>query len=425
MLYDSGLVADRIHLDDLARPRLPWPLRAANALAAPLSRLLRLDEASLVAAARRRTRCDDLGDEAFLAPLRVLLGALEREAGLSLLGRFSTRAFLVQLLSNRLLVEDCIARHPEILDARIERPIIIAGLPRTGTTHLHNLIAADPTLRSLPLWEALEPVPRPGEPARPPPDDPRWQRCAQALRLQDWLMPEFKRMHEMTPDAIHEEIQLLAIDFSTMLFESSYRVPSYRAWYMDHDQTRAYRYLHRVLQVLQWLRGTGLRWTLKSPQHLEQMRALMQVFPDARVIQTHRDPVRITASLCTMLAYSSRMQARRVDPREIGRVWSRRIEDLLRGSIEGRRYVPPDQIFDVRFDEFMKDDVAMVERVYAFAGQPWTPEARSAIRAYRDANPRGKHGTVEYRLDDVGLDADERRDALRFYTEAFDVTEEG
>jgi hypothetical protein len=236
-------------------------------------------------------------------------------------------------------------------------------------------------------------------------------------------MPLFPLMHEMTADARHEEIQLLAIGFSTMLFESSYYVPSYAAWYKRSDQRPAYRYLRRCLQALQWLRGPK-RWVLKSPQHLEQQAALIEIFPDATFVQTHRDPLRITASLCTMIAYGNRMNARRVDPVAVGRYWAARTEDLLRGSIAGRAALPPGQVLDVHFVQFMKDDVATAERVLEFAGHPVSDEARGAIRAFMDANPRGKHGTIDYRLEDVGLDAEERRAALRFYRDHFGVEEE-
>ena len=163
---------------------------------------------------------------------------------------------------------------------------------------------------------------------------------------------------------------------------------------------------------------------LKSPQHLEQQAALIEIFPDATFVQTHRDPVRITASLCTMIAYGSRMNARRVDPVAVGRYWAARTEDLLRGSIQGRAALPPAQVIDVHFVSFMKDDVAIAERVLAFAGQPVTDQARGAIRAFMDANPRGKHGTIDYRLEDVGVDFSERRAALRFYRDHFGVQEE-
>jgi hypothetical protein len=412
-------------IPDLSQPRLPWPLRTANALGGPAAgRLVSLEAESLLRAARKRIGLEDFGDDRFREPLAVLLRALESEADLSALGRLSTRGLLIQLLSNRLLVEDRIRRHPEILERPVERPVVIAGLPRTGTTHLHNLISQDPALRTLPYWESLEPLPLPRDVRRSGEPDPRVVRCERALRLLDFALPDFRRMHEMTAEAAHEEIQLLALEFSSMLFEASYHVPSYRDWYRSHDQTPAYRYLYRVLQVLQWLRGDGRRWALKTPQHLEQLGPLMAVFPDAYVIQTHRDPLRITASLCTMVAYSSRMQARRVDAHAVGRYWAQRVEDLLRGSIEGRKHVPEDRFFDLRFQEFMKDEVAMVQRVYAFAEQPWGADAERAIRGYMDAHPRGKHGTIAYHLEDVGLDAGERREALRFYRERFELGEE-
>jgi hypothetical protein len=415
---------EAIHIDDLAGPRLPFALRALNALGGPIARwVVSLDPGDLLAAACARTGMHDYGDPSFREPLAVLLEAFERDADLSALGRISARGLVLQLLANRLRIEDLFRRHPEIEEERIERPIIIAGLPRTGTTHLHNLISQDPSLRSLPYWESLEPVPDPREDCAAHGRDPRVVRCEKALAMVHRVMPLFPLMHEMTADARHEEIQLLAIEFSTMLFESSYYVPSYADWYKRSDQRPAYRYLRRCLQALQWLRGPK-RWVLKSPQHLEQQAALIEIFPDATFVQTHRDPLRITASLCTMIAYGSRMNARRVDPAAVGRYWAARTEDLLRGSITGRAALPLAQVIDVHFRQFMKDDVATAERVLDFAGHPVSDDARAAIRAFMDANPRGRHGTIDYRLEDVGLDAAERRAALRFYRDYFDVEEE-
>jgi hypothetical protein len=230
-------------------------------------------------------------------------------------------------------------------------------------------------------------------------------------------------MHEMTVEARHEEIQLLALEFSTMLFESMYVVPSYRDWYRRSDQTAAYRYLKRMLQVLQWLRGPR-RWVLKSPQHLEQIGPLLAVFPDAFVVFTHRDPVRVTASFCTMGAYGLRMQNEGIDVHAAGRYWAARIEDLLRAAVESRDRIPPGQGMDVRFHEFMADDLAMAERVLDFAGEPRTAEARREIDRYLAGHRRGRLGTIDYRLEDFGLDPAERRAALRFYQERFGVPDE-
>ncbi len=411
-------------ITDFAKPRLPWPIRAANSLATPaLPRLTRLDEEGLLATASRRTGLRDFGDASFREPLRVLVGALRGQAELSPLGAVMARQFLVQLLCTRLRAEEIIRRHPQILHQPVRAPIFIIGLPRTGTTHLHNLVSRHPALRSLPYWESLDPVPADAAPGTDTSTDPRRRRCEVALRLQHYVMPRFAAMHEMTAEAPHEEIQLLAIDFSTMLFETMYQASSYRDWYKSHEQTPAYRYLKRMLQILQWLRGPN-RWLLKSPQHLEQLGPLLAVFPDAVIVQTHRDPLRVLASLCTMTAYGLRMQTRRIDPQATGRYWSDRLDDLLRGSVEGRARIPAGQVLDVRFDEFMSDDVAMATRVLEFASLETNREARERIEQWMDANPRGKHGAVRYRLETFGLDPQERRAALRFYQEFFAVPDE-
>jgi len=231
-------------------------------------------------------------------------------------------------------------------------------------------------------------------------------------------------MHEMTVDHVHEEIQLLAIDFSTMLFETVAPMPGWRDYYLAHDQTPSYEYMKKVLQVLQWQRG-GVRWTLKSPQHIEQFGPLLATFPDATFVVTHRDPVAVTASVCTMLAYSARLSQAVPDPVRVGQYWAERLEMMLRACARDRDLLPADRSIDVRFDEFMADDVAMVERIYDIAGQPMTPAARAAMDAFMADHPRGRHGAVLYDLADFGLDRDERVKALQFYVDRFNVTMEG
>ena len=416
---------DPIRIDDYGRPGLPLPLRVLNRVAGPFARrLVSLDPAALLAAARKRTGLSDFGPDGFREPFELLLRAFENEAGLTPMGRVLTRQLMLQLLGTRLRMQDLVTRHPEIERERIAAPIVIMGLPRTGTTHLHNLISQDPDLHSLAYWESLEPVPPAAVLADPSAPDPRFGRCEQALKFLHYVMPLLPLMHEMTSESRHEEVQLLAVEFATMLFEASYRVPSYRDWYQATDQAPAYATLKRLLQILQWHRGGGGRWVLKSPQHLEQIGPLLATFPDAKIVQTHRDPVRVTASFCTMGAYSLRMNAGAIDPIAVGRYWADRIEAMLRASIDDRPRIPAEQIFDLRFHDFMADDVAMVERIYAFAEQPLTPAAQRAMRDYMAANPRGKHGTVAYSLEDFGIDPDERRRALRFYQERFELPDD-
>jgi hypothetical protein len=295
----------RIALDDLAQPRFSEPVQAILDMMSEAGAAVSLRPDDLMAAAASETGLDDFGPLDFISRLEVLCGSLRDEAGLNDAGLLAQSLLLTGLLRNRLLLEDLVKRHPEILGERIEKPIVICGLPRTGSTHLHNLISSDPALRSLPYWESLEPVLADRERPASGAPDPRLERTEMALSFVNSAMPEFKRMHEMTVDHVHEEIQLLAIDFSTMLFETIAPIPGWRDNYLARDQRSSYAYLKKVLQVLQWLRG-GTRWVLKSPQHLEQFPALYEVFPDATFVVTHRDPVSVTASMVTMLAYSAR-----------------------------------------------------------------------------------------------------------------------
>ena len=413
-----------IRITDWDNPRLPFPFRILNAASAwPARRFVSLEPENLLHTASRQTGLADFGDDRFQEPLEVLVRAVRTDTVLSPFGRFAARQLVLQLLRSRLRLEELYRQHPEIEDEEILRPIIVAGLPRTGTTHLFNLLSQDRSLRWLPYWESLEPFPDPEELPGRDGRDPRIDRCARALDGINKVIPLFSAMHEFTVEGPHEEIQLLAIDFSTMLFEGSYHVPSYGAWYKRTDQKATYGYLKRCLKALQFLRR-GERWLLKSPQHLENLEALVTTFPDATFIQTHRDPVRITASLTTMVAYGSRMQEKNPNVRAIARYWSRRTEDLLRAGVRDRRLLPESNVMDVHFHEFMADMPRTVKRIFEFADHPFTKETALAIDTFLAENPRGKHGLIDYRLEDLGLDPQERRKALAFYRERFNVPED-
>jgi len=355
-------------IDDWQRPRLPLALRIFNSLSDSLAqRFFPVDEDSLLELARRRTGLTDFGDEEFREPLQVLADALESEAGLTPVGRVSARTVLSQLLTTRLYTQELLTRHPEIRELPVRSPIIIVGLPRTGTTHLHNLLCQDPSLRWLPFWESEEPLRDPR--TRPWWPDLRVPKAALKLKLGIRVAPLMPLMHEMGARLPHEELQLSAVAFRSFFFETAFRVPSYRRWYAAADHTTGYDTLRKILQVLQWTRG-GERWVLKSPQHLDQLRPLMKTFPDAKVIRTHRDPVRVALSLTTMLVYGSRVFHREVDPVAEARACVDRIEQMLRASIEDEALIPPGQVLHVHFKEFMADPWGTVKRIFEFSGQP-------------------------------------------------------
>jgi len=409
-----------VRIDDLRNPRFSPEARAIVDVVSMHGQTVSLEPDVLCRAAEQQTGLDEWGDEAFRERLDVLCRSLRDEVPLSALGVGMTYESLLQPLRNRLLIEDLIRRHPEIEDIAIERPIIVCGLPRTGTTHLHNLLSSDPALRHLPYWESLEPLPMPADVTAPGEPDPRVARCAVACDVLEVTMPLFKRMHEMTVDHAHEEIQLLAIDLSGMFYETTALMTGWRDHYKASDQTPSYRYLRRVLQVLTWQRG-GTRWVLKSPQHLEQFGPLADTFPDATFVLTHRDPVAVTASLVTMLAYTARLRVDHPDPTGIGAYWKARVEDLLLACVRDRDLLPPAQSIDVRFDDFMADEEGTVAAIYDLAQQPYDDDVRAAMAAFVREHPRGRHGTIAYDLAEFGIDADERRRALRSYTDRFGV----
>ncbi|PND58330.1 sulfotransferase family protein [Mycobacterium sp. ENV421] len=402
-----------IRLTDLAQPVFPEAAQPIRDALAGYGSILELTSEALLDTATQRTGLTGWGDDSFRERLDVLTASLRDEAGLSDVGVAVVFEQLVGNLVNRLRLEALVAEHPEIEDIEIARPIIICGLPRTGTTHLHNLIAADPNIRYLPYWESLEPFPAPGEE-----DQARRDRCTAGLDLIETTMPEFKRMHDMTVDHAHEEIQLLANDISGMLFETTYYLPSFAAHYKSHDQGPSYAYLKRQLQAMQWLRG-GTRWVLKSPQHLEQFPTLYATFPDATFVVTHRNPVEVTRSMVTMIAYASRMACAQPDPVMIARYWLDRADDLFSGCLRDRDVLPADQSIDVRFTDFMADEAGTLAAIYAAADQPFDDEVRTAMAEFIAEHPRGRHGEVIYDLADVGLDAGEVAERLGAYRDRF------
>jgi hypothetical protein len=403
-----------IRLTDLANPVFPDAARPMREGLAAYGATLTLTPETLLQNATERTGLSSWGEPAFRERLDVLCESLTTQAHLSDVGTAMVFEQLVGHLINRLRLEDLVAAHPEIVDEPIVAPIVICGLPRTGTTHLHNLIAADPALRYLPYWESLEPFPAPDDPD----ERPRRDRCAAGLDIIEASMPEFKRMHEMTVDHAHEEIQLLANDLSGMLFETTYRVPDFAAHYKAHDQAASYAYLKLTLQALQWLRG-GRRWVLKSPQHLEQFPVLLATFPDATFVVTHRDPVAVMQSMATMISYASRMACDRPDPIAVSRYWLGRADDLLNGCLRDRDVLPRDQSIDVRFEDFMADERGTVAAIYDLAGQPYDSRTREAMSAFCAEHPRGRHGGVVYDPTMLGLRPAEVADAFRGYRERF------
>jgi hypothetical protein len=368
---------------------------------------------------------DDLDDtDGFEGRLVAHVAAIEADEGLTQLARSSLRQRVVRLLRNRLSLTDLIKRYPEIESIPIEKPFIVVGMPRSGTTHLVNLIAADPRRRALPYWESQDPIPALGE----GPDvfgvDPRY---ARARSEHDALMasaPVVAAMHDRFPEAIEEEVELLDLDLAGYVLEWHARVPDWRDYYLGLDQNRHYAYMKKVLQALTFLRGPRT-WVLKSPQHCEQLGPLMATFPDATVAFTHRDPVAVVQSTITMMAYSDRLRRKSIDPGWLLDYWSDRVHRLLSACVRDRDLVPAERSIDINFALLNGNEMPLVEKLYQRADVELTSNVRERFQQYLDSNPRGKHGRINYDLQrHFGISPAELRERFAFYFNRFDVRHE-
>jgi hypothetical protein len=415
-------VAD-IDFDDLTSPQLTEVQR--QILEFTEAKQVDFDIDRMIAESVAHAGADDLGDtDGFGDRLTAHVAAIEADDGLRQLTRSTLRQRVVRLLRNRLSLNELIKRYPEIESIPIEQPFIVVGMPRSGTTHLVNLIAADPRRRALPYWESQEPIPARGE----GPDifgvDPRY---ARAKAEHDALMvsaPVVAAMHDRFPEAIEEEVELLDLDLAGYVLEWHARVPDWRDYYLTLDQTRHYAYLKKVLQALTFLRGPRT-WILKSPQHCEQLGPLMATFPDATVAFTHRDPVAVVQSAITMMAYSDRLRRTSIDPQWLLDYWTDRVQRLLSACVRDRELVASEHSIDVNFHQLNGNELPLLDELYRRGGVDLTPKVRRRFQQYLDGNPRGKHGRIHYDLQrHFGVSADELRGRFGFYFDRFDVRPE-
>ena len=415
-------MSDAIAIDDLGAPVLNDVQRMAIDYGESKTTVLTVD--AVCDAAQKRTGLADFGDEGFLVRLGLQLAEMDDDEERTGIGRLMMFGDCVRAAANRLRVHALLTRHPEILEVPLTRPVIVVGLPRSGTTHLVNLLAADTRFRSMPLWESYEPVPSPDERADGVAVDPRWTRCQGMWEAMQAAAPLVATMHPMEPDHVHEEIELQMPDFSSYTLEWVARAPRWRDHYLAQDQTPHYAYMKSVLQILQWFRPKE-RWVLKSPQHLEQLGPLLRTFPDATVVVTHRDPVAVVQSTITLACYGARTAYRTTRPEWYRDYWTERIGTLLDASLRDRPLLAEDRTVDVFFDTYMEDELGTLQRVYDCAGIALTDQARAEISGYQVAHPRDKGGRVAYDLRrNFAITPDEVRSRFGAYLERFPVRTE-
>ncbi len=406
---------------------LPLPVRLMNLVGEGAARIgmqpIKLSVEALLEKARANTGLTDFDGDAFRKPLALLVEGLEKEANLSTMGRIVARSDLLRTLENRLRMVELFGQHPEIQKQTIDRPIFVVGPPRTGTTIFHDLLAMDPGIRVPLSWETSFPL--------PPPEtatyrtDPRIARCQADLDRVDQLLPEFKKMHPMGAERAQECVAITSHDFASMIYQTQYGVPTYERWVLDHDMRSALKWHRRFLQVLQW-KAPGVRWALKSPQHLWHIQHVHREYPDALFVQTHRDPVRVLVSMSSLIAVLRSLSCNDVSLPKIAEYYSVALAKGFNNTIAYRRSgaLPENQVIDVYFQDFIKDQVGSVRRAYEHFGLALSDEAANAMQSFLDENPADKHGKHLYSFEDTEMDERKVRDMFHDYQSFFDIPAE-
>jgi hypothetical protein len=383
---------------------------------------LMIEVKDIVAAAQAKTGLSDAGDAAIFEGLGVLLIAYQTEAKLTEAGLQRSINALIDALANRMRVEDWLAKHPDLLVRPILKPMFVFGLPRTGTTLTINLLNADPARRSLLRWEAFDSVPPPrlGELH----GGPRFARSQAQTEMALRHAPHISAIHHEDADSPTECQFAMAPSFCAQLFDAQAAIPSYRDWLLHKaDYLPAFRYEKRLLQLLQ-AQAPG-RWTLKNPWHPLFLNELTTIFPDAQLVMTHRDPVEVVGSACSLIRVVREMFSETVDLKLIGRQMLEIFSLMIARQNDYRVRHGVDAIFDIQYDAQLRDPLGQMRALYGRFDEPFTPAVQSAMEKMLAENPKGKHGRHEYALRDYGLTRAGVRAHFSAYIDQFNIPVSG
>lgn len=385
-----------------------------------------LSEEALLAAARNDTGLERFGDESFLPALRILLKSLNTEADLNEWGRLHAFGNIVGSLKNRLWANACFEAHPEILERKIPAPIIIMGPHRSGTTRMQRMMSSDPQLQFLATWEGINPAPRPGLD-----DFGKAQRREEVKGAFDAFQPMYPvafQGHPMDADWAEEEMLLLNHSFCSFYFMCNYSVPSYYEWFRDADLTDGYRTMANMMKLISWQRGDpeDKRWVLKDPEHMLHLDVLIKTFPDARLVFTHRDPLKTVASIISLMWLFARQCTDKPIRVPIRDVWLDFCERAARRCIESREKVPASQQIDVQYEDMNQDWESVMRRVYEFGGVPFNDTAKDALGAWlAHSESEGRHAGHRYSLEDFGTSDEAVDEIMMFVRKRYGIPYEG
>jgi len=372
---------------------------------------------ALLERARSETGLEDFGHEGFREGLERLVHSADTEARTTQMGSAVFEMSVLDLLKQRLAIEDWYSRHPEIGDEEIIAPLIGLGLPRTGSTAFSCLLAEDPNIRVMRNWEQMQVCPPPERATYD--TDPRIEFAQEKMRIRN---ERFPRMKQMVPSSATSPVEcqnLMGMNFRSQIFQAMHHVPSYVRWlHHEADMTDTYRFVKRVLKLLQW-RCPPNKWRLRNPSHILFIDDLNKVFPDARFWMTHRDVADVIPSVSDLYFELHKAFSDHVDKPWLGEVNMESCELGMRRVIAFRAAGNDHRFFDVRFDEFQREPFAAIEGVYRFLGEELTDVARARMAAWRDDTPRDKHGLRTYDPADYGLDRHALRERFAFYRQRF------
>lgn len=377
----------------------------------------------LINEACKVTGLERFGNECFMQPLQVLMKSLQEETHINAFGRMGMKGRVMRSLKNRLWANASFEEHPEILQRKIVAPIIIVGAPRSGTTRLQRMLAADSRMQYLSAWEGFNPAPRPGAS-----DMGRIERRAETvefLRLGRQLNPGAYTAHPMDADWAEEEILLLNHSFSGLL---SLCFHEYYDWFLEYNRTDVYRYMADLMKLVSWQRGDpeDKPWIMKTPQYMLDLDIVRKQFPDARFVFIHRDPIKTVASTMSLMWHFAVQYMDRPFRGEIRDVWMNMSEKMARNCIEARASIPEAQQIDVYYEEMNRDWRAVMQRIYGLCGMAWTPKAEQEIGDWlRESESENRHGGHRYSLDDYGASVADVDRRMMFYREKYSVPYEG
>jgi len=367
----------------------------------------------LMAEAERVSGLAQFGNDQFIKGLERLIDSINNEAALTQVGRDAQRDRIIGLLVNRLRIEQAFRTHPDIADERIESPLVIVGLPRTGSTLTHRLLASDADHTAMRWWEGRHPAMLPGEQR----DHPVARRALGKAEVEAVVTasPEALNIHPWDFDGADEEVLLVEHSFHSSVPEAYMHLPSYSAWVEAQDHVPVYRDLLACLKYLQWQDSSrqGKRWVLKSPHHLGYLDAMLEVFPDAKIIQTHRDPMQTVPSFCSMCISLSAPLTHGLDANAIGAHWARKLARNLKRSTAVASRVP-ERFIDLDFRDMVADPLREMQRLYAFIDKPFSDEARAQMQAHRDSDEH-QTNAHQYSLADYGLSERQIHELFRDY----------